>query len=188
MYAVNPFGADHQSHEHDFSYMEGASELEKERLKILGLNNPQDALVLNEEKVRYVWVTQKVYSLADCLCLCQFDWGPAWTMYGPEHFSPMLKAVTGWDISLEELLIAAERRINMMRIFNAKEGFGRKDDTLSAKVHKPKEGGPSDGYAVSHVELERAKDIYYRMASWDVSTGNPTPEKSEQLGLGWTKD
>ena len=185
IYAVNPFGADHQSHEHDPSYTEDASDLEKERLALLGLDSPRNARLLDEEKVRYSWITQKMFSLADTLCLCQFDWGPAWELYGTDRFAPMIKAVTGWDITLDDLLLAAERRINMMRAFNAREGFTRADDVLPAKVHQPKVGGASDGVAVTHEELERAKDTYYRLAGWDVATGNPTREKLEALGLGW---
>jgi len=185
IYAVNPFGADHQSHEHDPSYSPEASDLEKERLASMGFRDPQDPRVLNEEKVRYAWATQRMFSITDTLCLCQFDWGPAWELYGPEHFAKAVRAVTGWDVTLDDLLRAAERRINLMRVFNAREGFTREDDLLPPKVHQPKVGGASDGVAVSVEELERAKDLYYRMAGWDVATGNPTREKLEELGLGW---
>jgi hypothetical protein len=27
--------------------------------------------------------------------------------------------------------------------------------------------------------------VYYRLAGWDVATGNPTPRKLEELKLGW---
>ena len=185
IYAVNPFGADHQSHEHDPSYTEDASDLEKERLAQLGLVSPRDARSLDEEKVRYAWITQKMFSIADTLCVCQFDWGPAWELYGPDHFARVVRAVTGWDVTVDDLMLAAERRINMMRAFNAREGFTRKDDTLPPKVLQPKVGGASDGVAVTLEELERAKDIYYRMAGWDVETGNPSRQKLQELGLGW---
>jgi aldehyde:ferredoxin oxidoreductase len=185
VYAVNPFGADHQSHEHDPSYTEDASDLEKEKLGMLGLTSPRPASVLDEEKVRYTWITQKVFSITDTLSLCQFDWGPSWELYGTDRFAPMVKAVTGWDITLDDLLLAAERRINMMRAFNAREGFTRADDVLPPKVHQPKVGGATDGVAVTPEELEAAKDIYFRIVGWDVATGNPTREKLEELGLDW---
>ncbi|MBI4579183.1 MAG: aldehyde ferredoxin oxidoreductase family protein, partial [Planctomycetes bacterium] len=184
IYAVNPFGADHQSSEHDPSYTPDASPLELERLARLGLRAPLDARVLDEGKVRFVWETQRLYSLADTLSVCQFDWGPAWQLYGPEQFVPLVRAVTGWDVTLDELLRAAERRIVLMRAFNAREGFTRADDVLPAKLYRPKMGGASDGVALAPEELERAKDQYYRLAGWDMATGNPTPEKLEALGLG----
>jgi aldehyde:ferredoxin oxidoreductase len=185
IYAVNPFGADHQSHEHDPAYTEDASDLEKEKLGLLGLSSPRASRLLDEEKVRYAWITQKMFSIADTLSLCQFDWGPAWELYGTDRFADMVKAVTGWEITLDDLLLAAERRITMMRAFNAREGFTRTDDVLPLKVRQPKVGGASDGVAVTSEELELAKDAYYRLAGWDVVTGNPTRERLDYLGLGW---
>src|SRR3989304_4730066 len=43
IYAVNPFGADHQSSEHDPMYEEGAADLYLNRLADLGLNDPPPA-------------------------------------------------------------------------------------------------------------------------------------------------
>jgi aldehyde:ferredoxin oxidoreductase len=185
IYAVNPFGADHQSHEHDPSYTEDASDLEKGRLAMLGLTQPRDMRLLDEEKVHYAWQTQKVFSVADTMSVCQFDWGPAWELYGPEHFAPILKAVAGWDMTLDEVLEAAERRIQMMRVFNQREGFDRSHDVLPRRVLEPKVGGATDGVAVTEQELEQAKDVYYRLAGWDQETGNPTPQTLERIGLGW---
>jgi aldehyde:ferredoxin oxidoreductase len=45
IYAVNPFGADHQSSEHDAAYIQ-----QNERMAELGLTNPQTESVLNDEK------------------------------------------------------------------------------------------------------------------------------------------
>ena len=45
----------------------------------------------------------------------------------------MVRAVTGWDVTVEELLIVGERRLNMMRAFNAREGINRKQDMLTEK-------------------------------------------------------
>jgi aldehyde:ferredoxin oxidoreductase len=188
IYAVNPFGADHQSSEHDVSYAPDTSEHELQRLALLGLTQPEGLRALDEAKVRFAWTTQKVFSLADTLCLCQFDWGPAWQMYGPEHFVQMVNAVTGWGVELDDLLLAAERRIHMMRVFNAREGFDRSRDILPPRVYEKKVGGATDGVAVTPEELEHAKDLYYRLAGWDPATGNPTPATLRRVGLGWLAD
>jgi len=99
----------------------------------------------------------------------------------------MVRAVTGWDVSLFELMKAGERRLNMMRAFNAREGFTREQDVLPAKLSRPKEGGPSDGTFFDPDELEWAKDIYYAMCGWDAQ-GIPTRGKLEELGLAWVAD
>ena len=182
IYAVNPYGADHQSHEHDPSYADYP-----ERMAELGLVDPQPDDVLNEEKVRYSMVTQHLYSALNTIGVCQFVWGPSWQLYGPEQLAEMVRAVTGWDITLQELMTAGERALNMMRAFNAREGFTRAEDKLPPKLFKPLEGGPSDGIAITEDELAFALSTYYDMCGWD-SEGRPTKAKLEELGIAWVAD
>src|SRR3989304_3093778 len=97
IYAVNPFGADHMSHEHDPSYRDYA-----DRLAMLGLHNPQPDRVLNEEKIRFALTTQYTYSFLDTANFCQFVFGPAWQLYGPDQMVETVNAITGWDLKLDE--------------------------------------------------------------------------------------
>jgi aldehyde:ferredoxin oxidoreductase len=183
IYAVNPFGADHQSSEHDASY-EGDYENFQDRMAMLDLLDPQPELSLEAEKIRYAYYTQVFYSLMDSINVCQFVYGPAWQLYGPNQLVDLARAVTGWDVSLWELMKVGERRLSMMRAFNAREGFGRAQDVLPPKLSQPRQGGPSDGVSIAPADLERAKDIYYAMCGWDRQ-GVPTRGKLEELGIGW---
>ena len=187
IYAVNPFGADHQSSEHDPMIESWAGDGYMGRLKLLGLEQTLPQYSLGPDKVRFALKTQHFYSFLDSACLCQFVWGPAWTLYGPEETVALVRAVTGWqDFTLEELLEAGERRLNMMRAFNARLGMDRHSDRLPAKFSQPLVGtGPTAGIAIPEEEIELAKDEYYRQARWDELTGNPTPETLARLGLGW---
>lgn len=189
IYAVNPFGADHQSSEHDPMYEEGnTSDMYMERLQQLGLYEPQPQRSLTNEKVRFALVTQHFYSGLDTFGLCQFVFGPAWTLYGPSHAVDLIRATTGWNYSLYEYMKAGERRLNMLRAFNAREGIDRKDDTLPKKLYKELRGGATDGVKLDETEIERAKDLYYEMSGWNVETGNPTRAKLEELGISWVAD
>ena len=188
IYAVNPFGADHQSSEHDPMYTpvkEGEPSLYLTRLAKLGLTSPQRGKAMNPEKVKFALETQKNYSFLDSSGLCQFVWGPAWTLYGPDEEVALIKAVTGWNVTLEEIQRVGERRINLLRAFNAREGVGRDKDTLPKKLFKPLKGGRSDGLFIPKEEIESALDTYYELAGWDKTTGNPTKEKLAELGLEW---
>jgi aldehyde:ferredoxin oxidoreductase len=188
IYAANSFGADHQSSEHDPMYEEGASDLYLERLADLGLKEPPPAGSLGEEKVRFAAYSQIFYSLLDSLELCQFVWGPAWTLYGPREIVSFVRAVTGWDVTLEELVKVGERRLNLLRVFNAREGFSRKDDRLPKKFFKPLGGkGPTALTALDPVEIETAMDIYYDLLGW-TREGNPTAAKMHDLGIGWAAE
>jgi aldehyde:ferredoxin oxidoreductase len=186
IYAVNPFGADHQSSEHDPAYAPGASQVGLDRLARLGLTNPQEDRVLNREKAEFALYTQWNYSFLDSADLCQFVYGPAWQLIGPDEMVELMQAVTGWEFSLEEMQRIGERRLNLMRAFNAREGAGRERDTLPKRLFdEPLKGGASDGLFVTHEELAAALDDYYELAGWDRVTGNPTRAKLEELGLGW---
>jgi aldehyde:ferredoxin oxidoreductase len=186
IYAVNPFGADHQSSEHDAAYEDDYADY-RERMASLGLLEPQAEYSLEQEKVRFALYTQRFYSMLDSANVCQFVYGPSWHLYSPSQLVDMLRAVTGWDVSLWELMLVGERRINMMRAFNLREGFGREHDVLPPKVQSPKQGGVSHGMLFSPDELERAKDAYYAMSGWDED-GNPTRAKLEELSIGWVAE
>lgn len=47
--------------------------------------------------------------------MCKFVWGPSRQQYGPAHMIKMIKAITEWGVSMEELLTVGESRLNMMR-------------------------------------------------------------------------
>jgi aldehyde:ferredoxin oxidoreductase len=161
----------------------------KDRLALLGLENPQSPQSLTPEKINFARKTQHFYILADSLCLCQFAWGPAWQLYGPEHIAPMVQAVTGWDVTLEELCTVGERRLNLMRAFNAREGINRDQDKLPEKFFKrPLEGGPSHGWALDERQFKDALDDYYAQSGWELETGTPTTRTLERLALGWVAE
>jgi aldehyde:ferredoxin oxidoreductase len=185
IYAVNPFGADHQSSEHDPYYEEGVADFNLNRLKQIGLDAPQPAYSLSDEKVRYAYQTQLFYSLLDSASLCQFVYGPAWTLYDAEETAKMINAVTGWNLTVQELLEVGERRLNLLRAFNAREGLSRKDDTLPKKFFKELKGtGPTSNVALTQQELDHALDEYYRLAGW-TPDGIPTAQTLEKLDIAW---
>ncbi len=188
IYATNPFGADHQSSEHDTLYMPKSPPLYLNRLARLGLTSPQRPKDMNEEKVRFALTTQYTYSALDTLTLCQFVWGPSYQLYGPDELVALVRAATGWDdVTLEEIQQIGARRLNLMRAFNAREGIGRDRDTLPKKLFQPLKGGRTEGLALDRQEFETALEQYYQMAGWDPLTGFPRRETLEALGLEWVR-
>jgi len=186
IYAVNAFGADHQSSEHDSMLKAKPESLQKKRLGQLGDFPALDLRDLSDDKVRFAWRTQCFYSALDTLGLCQFVWGPSWQLYGPAETVELVRAGTGWDATLDELLTIGERKINLMRAFNAREGIGKSADTLPRKLFEPLGGkGPTAGVALTPEEFERARATYYELAGCDPATGYPTRAKLGELGLEW---
>jgi aldehyde:ferredoxin oxidoreductase len=168
IYAANPFGADHMSSEHDPAY---------------------ESDFKYYQKRHFACKTQHLYSMLDSVNLCQFVYGASWQLYGPEEIVKLVRAVSGWDVNIDELLNLGERRLNMMRVFNVREGLGRNDDQLPEKFfHKPLKGGPTDGWKIDRSEFEAALEAYYRQSGWDVDSGIPMRQTLERLGLEWAAD
>jgi len=189
IYAVNPFGADHQSSEHDWMIEDGiASDLYMGRLSLMGLTEKLEPMSLGAGKVKFAWLTEVFYSMLDSVELCQFVWGPGWTLYGPAETVEFVKSVTGWDVTLDELMAVGMRRLNLMRTFNAREGLDRKADKLPKKFFKALGGdGPTAGITLTHEEVDTAIDSYYRLAGW-TSDGVPTRAGLRNLDIEWAAE
>jgi aldehyde:ferredoxin oxidoreductase len=188
IYATNPFGADHQSSEHDGA-VEGAEVSSPDRLELLGQFEPQPVRSLGPGKVHFARRTQYLHSAMDSVNVCQFVFGATYQLYGPGELCDMINRVTGWDVSVDELQEVGERRLNMLRAFNAREGIDRNQDKLPEKMFKKGlQGGKSDGFKVDREEFEASLDEYYRQSDWDIETGTPTRYKLESLDLAWVAD
>ena len=192
IYAVNPFGADHQSSEHDANYtpelLADSPEKWGKRAADLGLHNPQPEEALNAGKVEYALTTQYAYSAMDTADVCQFVFGPGWSLLGMAELADVITAVTGEVTTAKDLLTFGARRLNLLRAFNAREGITRERDTLPKRLFEPLAGGPTDGQSVDRSKFDAALEMYYEMAGWDAETGNPTRETLENLELGWVAD
>jgi aldehyde:ferredoxin oxidoreductase len=185
IYAINPYGADHQSHEHDPSYTPEFSYID--RMAEIGLMDPQPLRDLNAQKIRYAMYTQWVYSACNSFCVCQFVYGPAWHLFSTGQLVELIRAATSWNFSLFELMKVGERTLNMQRAFNAREGFTSIDDALPKKLFQPRIGGPTDGVSIPLEQFTTALQIYYQMAGWDQD-GRPTRAKLDELGIGWVSE
>lgn len=189
IYAVNPFGADHESSAHDSSYHPDSYAKNQHRLEPLGLTEPQLPTVLNAEKVQFMYITQCVVSALDTMGLCNFVYGETWQLYSSVEMAELFKAATGWDISVDDVVHIGKKRINFMRAFNAREGLQRDKDTLPEKMFKKAlKNGRSDGVILEREELESGLDMYFELADWDVATGTPTRTSLEAVQLGWIAD
>ncbi len=132
-----------------------------------------------ENKGFEVKIHQDLMAVYDILGVCKFSRH----MFYVEAFPEMVKAVTGMNMDVSELLMIGERVYNIQRAFNAREGFGRKYDTLPYRVlTEPIPKGKSKGSYVKPKELERMLDDYYQARGWSED-GVPTEAKLVALGL-----
>jgi aldehyde:ferredoxin oxidoreductase len=99
-----------------------------------------------------------------------------------------INAATGWNLSVEDALLIGERATNMARIFNAREGFSRKDDVLPERLFQGLENGALQGEAMPREEFEQALTILYSLKGWDPETAIPTRKRLAALSLDWAAD
>ncbi len=180
-YAVSPTGADHMEAPHDPFY-ESFGNFYHE-FSQLGLLEPLDRMDLGPAKVRAFFYTQTVWSLYNCVGMCDFVGIPIGSLV-LDQLRDYVNAATGWDMSLFELMKVGERANTMARLFNLREGFTAADDVLPARLHEPLQNGALAGEAIDRDEFARALQLYYQMAGWDQQ-GVPTPARLAELGLTW---
>lgn len=110
-----------------------------------------------------------------------YSWGFEGNCITPQLYAEMLSALTGWDVTAEELFTAADRSWNLKRCFNGREGFTRADDKLPKRFLKAIPDGPSEGAKVANLDV--MLDAYYEAMNWDKETGLPKSEKLKELEL-----
>ena len=127
--------------------------------------------------------SQHFTAVDDSLVLCRFTSERGFGLFVDEPYARMVRAVTGWDMTVEELERVGERVINLERLFNVREGARRKDDVLPWRVmHEPIPDGPSAGMYCPPEELSMMVDRYYALRGWDED-GVPTPARLAALGI-----
>lgn len=149
------------------------------RTELLGLPEPIDRFAYNN-KAEMVRDLQLGYASYDCLIACLFG---AFAIT-PEDYAEAISAETGWDFKAEELRTTAERAWNLTRLFNVREGFGKKDDTIPERLFNTSSSeGSSKGQIVEREAFRNMLDEYYSLAGWDPETGKPTHGKLKALGI-----
>ena len=177
-YALSPTGADHMEAPHDPLY-EGFHP-DGHPLGGLGLIEPVKMLDLGPRKVRAYYYTQQVWSFYNSVGMCDFVGAPL-NPLGLEQFIGYVNSVTGWNMSLYELMKVGERSNTLARLFNCREGFTPADDVLPARMHEGIGNGALKGERVDPDQFLAARRLYYEMAGWDGETGQPTAARLAEL-------
>lgn len=175
-YAVSPTGADHMHNIWDEGLAVDALD---ESWKTLGVYTPVPATELNAAKVHAYTVAANSRWLDNALGVCMFV---PWTA---DEKVALVRAITGWETNLFELLTAAERSVTMMRLFNLRSGWTNQDDVLPKRMTQPHVSGSVTEVPVMEAELSQAVTQFYAMMGWDAETGIPTRTKLDELELAW---
>ena len=142
--------------------------------EILGAPEKLDPLV-TKGKPQWVKIFQDLSAAIDASGMCLFT---SFAL-GADDYADLLTATTGMKIDAAELLKIGERIWNLQKLYNIKRGFGRKDDTLPARLlNEPLKEGAATGQVWRREEM---LDEYYTLRGWDKE-GTPTPEQTQGTG------
>ena len=128
-----------------------------------------------EGKAKWVKIFQDLTCVVNSTVNCLFTT----FAIGAKDYAELLSAVTGWDISEEEIMRIGERIYNLERVIINRLGFDGKDDVLPKRLLEEKM--PEGAAKGQVVELEKMKKEYYELRGWE--NGKPTPEKLKELEI-----
>jgi len=154
-YMVSPTGADHCHNIHDTAYAKRGAALRA--VNSLGIYEPLPPDDLSPAKVRLYAVVSRWRHFLDSAVLCYF------VPWRPSQVAEMVRAVTGWDVDLLELMRVGERGHVLARMLNLREGLVPAQERLPARFLEPLRGGR----APSAADLEAARQLYYELMNWD---------------------
>lgn len=184
-YAVSELGAEHTRVEHDPDFDAIAPETNLRQVKCLGLLDVIENPTIDEIKIRWYYYLQHHFSMLDVMGCCLLTFAPVRT-FTMTDLVLMTNAITGWETSLWELMKLGERRWNLVRLYNIREGFTKEDDWLPDRMFEGIENGPNAGLAIDRQKFREALDLYYEMCNWDENA-IPRRGKLVELNLMWAE-
>ncbi len=103
--------------------------------------------------------------------------------YDDAKMLDIVNAVTGWGLSLDELMTIGQRGATLARMFNLREGLGPDDDALPKKLLRPQVSGPLAKVRLDPEELRAQVRAYYKDMGWSEDEGRPLPATLAKLGI-----
>jgi aldehyde:ferredoxin oxidoreductase len=130
-----------------------------------------------EGKAQLVIDLQHYNAVKFSTILCDF-----WAL-GLETLAEMLSLVTGREFNASDMEAIGERVVNIARLFNQREGFDRKNDTLPGRIFNEYiTTGATAGKNLPKAEFDRMLADYYAIRGWDEE-GKVGQEKISALSL-----
>lgn len=114
--------------------------------------------------------------IEDSLGVCRFN------MTVPQLVTDAYNAVTNSGYSVGDMTRLGRRMVNVLRVFNIKNGLIKEMEAPSSRYGSAPVDGPAKGQCLS-LHWDEIQSVYYSMMGWEPNTGKPTPETLNELGL-----
>jgi len=174
-YAMSPTGADHM---HNFWDMAMAMDPVSEKMRAMGDYVAVKGTELNDRKVRaYTYGSTWSWIFNIIVCCMYISWPK-------ERLVSLINAITGWNTNMFELMNTCKRMVTMARLFNIRQGLGRKDDELPEVYFQSIGQYPG----VNKNDFQAGRALYYSLMGWDQEGGVPLDSTLVDLDLLWVKE
>lgn len=133
----------------------------------------------SDYKAELVYSDHVTFRSRFCFIICDFHVLPL------EIHQKAMIACTGFDEYLDknEFTKLGLRMINVLRLFNLREGLRKEDELkLPKRIYEPIPYGPSKGFALKQEEMDKMLADYYKLMKWDEN-GIPTKETLTAVGI-----
>ena len=155
------------------------------KAKVFGSPPKSDFFQKGETSGKAEWVVwlEKLHALFNSLGVCLMSAG-CWLPMGPTHYAKLYSALTGWEITPQELMRTGDRIFNLMKCYLVREGLTRKDDSWPKRFfEEPIPDGPLKGSLLDENKFKRLLEEYYELRGWDKSSSIPAKDKLLELSL-----
>ncbi|MBT2735085.1 aldehyde ferredoxin oxidoreductase family protein [Bacillus sp. ISL-7] len=142
--------------------------------EIAGIPEPTDRLK-PEGKGELLKVFQDMLAFSDSMNICKFSSFSE----NAEHYAEQYSAMTGVQLTAEDVMKAGERIYNLERYYNNLAGFNTREDDFLPKRFTEE---PASGNSAGHVSrMDIMLEEYYQVRGW--KDGLVTDEKLRELGI-----
>ncbi len=124
--------------------------------------------------------TEDRAALLDSLILCKFLRGVFTDFYA--EAADLLRHVTGWDVTAEELHVTAQRIVTAKKLYNCREGWSAAEDTLPPRFLGEGLAAGGTPAVLPRERLHAMVRAYYAARGWDEE-GNVPATLAANLGL-----
>lgn len=116
----------------------------------------------------------------------QFHESLTYCFYQNPSINTMLKTLnhlTGSAYNMDTALKTGRRIVNLLRMFNIREGMTKDHDSFSPRLSLPPIDGPGKGKSLAP-SFEKVRAAFYMASGWDQE-GRPARDLLEELDLGF---
>jgi aldehyde:ferredoxin oxidoreductase len=142
------------------------------------LSGKVNRLAATPEAARHAVDSEDRAALMDSLILCKFLRGALRDLHAES--AEMLRAVTGVDITPDELRATAARIVSLKKLWNERAGWTRTEDTLPPRFFDdPLPTGVARGTKLSRPTFAEMQRTYYESRGWTADGRIADPERAE---------